>query len=255
MDNKYSVNKITILAICIIAVTFGLIASSFMLSRFMLKIQRTTEKSITVKGVAEKEITSDLAAFTVRVTVKSDKRPQGYTTLDNTVKVLQAKLDSLGFTENMRETANINCAEIYRTEKNVINGREVSHNVFDHYQLTYSVRIRTADVKLVEKNVLKLYELAARKIDVELTSPQYYISNPEQYKLELVDQASASATERAQIAAKQCGSRLGALMTARQGVIQINAVASNDTTDYGVYDTSSIQKVIRLVMTMEFELK
>ena len=103
--------------------------------------------------------------------------------------------------------------------------------------------------------MLKIYELTARKQDVSVTDPQYYISNPEQYKLALVNEASASAAERARTAARQSGSELGPLMTARQGVIQITRPASNDTSDYGMYDTSSVQKVIRLVMTMEFALK
>jgi hypothetical protein len=255
MEKSHSASKIIIIAICAAAVTVGVTVSSFMLSRFMLRIQKTTEKSITVKGVAEKEITSDLGAFTASVSIKSANRPQGYATLDGAGKVLTAKLDSLGFTGDMRETAQISCVEIYRTEKNVINNREVSNQVFDHYKLTYSVRVRTGNVKLIASNALKLYELTARQMDVEISTPQYYISDPEQYKLELVDKASASAAERARVAAQQSGSRLGALMSARQGVIQITAVASNDTSDYGIYDTESIQKIIRLVMTMEFELK
>ena len=35
--------------IAVIALTAGIVLSSFMLSRFMLKIQHSTEKSITVK--------------------------------------------------------------------------------------------------------------------------------------------------------------------------------------------------------------
>ena len=115
--------------------------------------------------------------------------------------------------------------------------------------------MRTKDVQVVEKNVLKIYELAAQRLDVFVGKPEYYISNPEQYKLELVDQASASAAERARIAAAQSGSAIGSLITARQGVIQITRQASNDTSDYGVYDTTSVNKIIRLVMTMEFALK
>ena len=85
--------------------------------------------------------------------------------------------------------------------------------------------------------------------------PRYFISNPEQYKLELVNAASASAAQRARTAAHHSGSELGPLMEARQGVIQITAPASTDTSDDGIYNTNSVQKVIRLVMTMKFALK
>ena len=248
-------STVAIVAISIAAITIGMICSAFMLSRFMLKIQRTTEKSITVKGVAEKQVKSDVAAFNCSVRVKGKNKSEGYASLEKAIKILCAKLDNLGFTADMREDENISCVEIYRTLTTKERGKETSENIFDHYSLTYSVRIRTDKVDVVAKNILKIYELTARKMDVCVGTPQYFISNPEQYKLALVNEASASAAERAKTAAQHSGSALGALMTARQGVIQITCPASTETSDYGMYDTQSVHKVIRLVMTMEFELK
>lgn len=252
--NKPPANLV-IIAISIVAVTAGIIISSFMLSRFMLKIQHSTEKSISVKGVAEKMITSDLAAFNCSISVKGNTRAEGYAAVEKASQVLCAKLDSLGFVADMREDESITCEEMYRTVTTKEKGKEVVNTYFDHFKLTYSVRVRTNNVKLVEKNVLKIHELAIRKLNVSVSTPKYFINNPEQYKLELVNAASASAAERARTAARQSGSELGALMEARQGVIQITAPASNDTSDYGVYDTDSVHKVIRLVMTMKFALK
>ena len=248
-------STVVLIAIIISAVTIGMVFSAFMLSRFMLKIQRTTEKSITVKGVAEKQVKSDIAAFNCSVSVKSKNKAEGYAALDKSANILFAKLKSLGFTDDMREDNNITCTEIYRTITVKERGKESKEDIFDHYVLTYSTRIRTNKVDIVAKNVLKIYELISRKLDVSVGTPQYFISNPEQFKLELVNAASASAAERARTAASNSGSKLGALMTARQGVIQITRPASSETSDYGMYDTESVHKVIRLVMTMEFALK
>ena len=248
-------STVVLISFAIAAVTIGMIFSAFMLSRFMLKIQRTTEKSITVKGVAEKQVKSDIAAFNCSISVKAKTKAEGYAALEKNAAILCSKLDSLGFTENMREDNNINCVEIYRTVTVKEKGKESKEEIFDCYSLTYSVRIRTNQVDLTAKNILKIYELTARKLDVSVGSPKYFISNPEQFKLELVNAASASAAERARTAASHSGSKLGALMTARQGVIQITRPASSETSDYGMYDTESVHKVIRMVMTMEFALK
>jgi len=248
-------SSVLLVSAAIIAITIGMTISAFMLSRFMLKVQHATERSIKVKGVAEKVITSDLAAFTCSVSIKAQNRAEGYVALKQAAKKLSDKLTALGFTEKMRYDKDISCCEVNKTVKTISNGKEVSNSYFDHYYFTYSLRVCTTDVKLVAKNVLKIYELTSNKLDVSASTPQYYISNPEQFKLELVDQASAAAAERARTAARQSGSRLGPLMTARQGVIQITSPASNETSDYGVYNTSSIDKVMRLVMTLEFEIK
>ena len=250
-----SAAKVTLITFSIIAIVAGMVISAFFLSRFMLKVQRTTEKSISVKGVAEKEILSDVAAFYCIISVKNTNRSEGYTELNKCIGVLHKKLISLGFKESMFEDKSIACETKNRTITVKENGKDVTKSIFDHYYLTYSVRVRTKDVRLVEQNVLKIYELAAQKYDIGVGNPQYYISNPEQYKLELVDKASASAAERARVAAGQSGSKLGALIKARQGVIQITAPASSETSDDGVYNTSSISKVMRMVMTLEFSLK
>lgn len=221
----------------------------------MLKIQRTTEKSIVVKGVAEKEVSSDLGSFDCSVTVKDADKSKGYIKLNNAKNMLVKKLDTLGFTSDMRFDENISCNEHYKTLTTYNNGRKTESQVFSHYEFTYSLAVRSANVDLIAKNVLHIHSLLLNKLDVSVTTPSYYISNPEQYKLELVNLASASAAERARVAAKQSGSDLGPLMTARQGVIQITSPASTETSDYGVYNTSSPKKIIRLVMTMEFALK
>jgi hypothetical protein len=167
-----------------------------MLSRFMLRIQHASEKQITVKGVAEKLVTSDLAAFTCSVTSKGQNRIAGYKALEQDKKNLLAKLDSLGFTAQMREDENISCDAHYRTVKTKdAKGKETTNTIFSHYELVYSLRVRTGNVQLVSRNLLKIHELAAQGMNVSVGNPQYFINNPEQYKLELVNAASASAAQ------------------------------------------------------------
>lgn len=247
---------VTAASFALIALIAGIVVSAFMLSRFMLKIQHSTEKKITVKGVAEKAVTSDVAAFTCSVKAKGNDKVAGYRALEANKKRFLAYLDALGFTSSMREDEEISCYAQYRTvRKKDARGNETSESIFSHYELTYSLRVRTSNVQLVAGKVLKLHGLAAQGVDLTVGTPQYFINNPEQYKLELVNAASASAAQRARTAAQHSGSELGPLMEARQGVIQITAPASTESSDSGVYDTGSVQKVIRLVMTMKFALK
>ena len=247
---------VTAASVALIAITAGIVVSSFMLSRFMLKIQHSTEKKITVKGVAEKLVTSDVAAFSCSVEAKGKDRANGFKALEKNKKLFLAKLDSLGFTAAMRSDESISCEARYNTIRTKdAQGRENSTTQFSHYELSYSVRVCTSNVQLVARNVLKIHELNAQGLEVNVESPRFYITNPEQFKLELVNAASYSAAQRAKTAAEHSGSTLGPLMEARQGVIQITAPASSDTSDEGMYDTRSVQKVIRMVMTMKFSLK
>ena len=255
MEKNCSAVKITLFSLTLISIIVGMTISSYMMSRFMLKIQKTTEKSITVKGVAEKEIVSDLATFVCSVSVKSKDKTDCYNQLTNAANILNKKLELTGFPESVRFDKSIVCHERFENTRTTINGKTVEKDVFAYYEMIYSLTVRTKDVAELGNNVLKLHSLAQNGVNISVSAPEYFISNPEQYKLELVNQACASAAERAKIAASQSGSTLGTLITARQGVIQITAPASSDTSDYGTYNTSSLRKVIRLVMTMEFSLK
>ena len=63
MEKNCSTARIITISVVVVSIIVGMTISAFMLSRFMLRIQNTTEKSITVKGVAEKEVKADLASY------------------------------------------------------------------------------------------------------------------------------------------------------------------------------------------------
>lgn len=255
MEKNCSTARIITISVVVVSIIVGMTISAFMLSRFMLRIQNTTEKSITVKGVAEKEVKADLASFSCTLKVSAKEKSVGFAKLNNAQAMLDKKLEMLGFTKDMRFDESITCAADYNIITQRDNGVVTERREFAGYDFTYLITIRTSNVALVTENVLKINTLVRNNVDVTVSEPQYFVKNPEQYKLELVNLASASAAERAKVAASQSGSSLGPLMTARQGVIQITSPASTETSDYGVYNTSSPVKIIRLVMTMTFNLK
>jgi hypothetical protein len=60
---------------------------------------------------------------------------------------------------------------------------------------------------------------------------------------------------RAEELAKNSGSEVGKLKYASQGVFQITPVNSTDVSDYGIYDTTTIEKSIKAVVTIEYSIK
>ena len=161
----------------------------------------------------------------------------------------------MGVKPEWLENEFVNYSRITKTTRIKSGNIETVKEEFKHYLFERSYRIRSTDVNKIEEASLKLYSLVANGIDIYVSPAKYFITNPEQYKIELVDHATASAYQRANIVASKCGSKLGNLLNARQGVIQITPPASNETSDYGTYDTSTIKKVMRLVMTLDIALQ
>ncbi len=252
------VKKFSLLTVgCVLLLTGGVVASAALLSRFALNIKSSDEreKTVTVKGVGEKNIIADLGAFECEISCTAKDIPSGYLEINRINKILHAKLHELKISKEWIENEFMQYHPVYKTVRIKENTRESTQEVFSHYHFEKSFRIRSNDVKTLENAALQLYSLSGGGINIKISSVEYYISNPEQYKLELVDMATKSAWQRANTVASTCGAQLGKLITARQGVIQITRPASNDTSDYGMYDTRTINKVMRLVVTLVFSLE
>jgi hypothetical protein len=61
--------------------------------------------------------------------------------------------------------------------------------------------------------------------------------------------------ERARTLADGSGSRVGRLINASQGVIQVLARGAIDGGEWGQYDTSTIDKTLRVVVSLEYAVE
>jgi len=236
----------------------GMVASSMALSRFAVKIQTKSsyeDKKIEVKGVAERTVKSDLASLHCNVTVKNPSLKDGYAAIDSAYERLMSKIQECGFSKDEILDESLSYYPEYITSYYYENQIQKEQKKFSLYLFRRSLRIKTSKVDLMAKNYLKLNSLMKEGISIELNSPEYYISNPEQYKLELLDEATISARNRAQTIAGRTGGKITGLIHGRQGVIQIIRPASTDSDDGGYYDVTSVDKVIRLVVSLQFSVE
>ena len=127
-------------------------------------------------------------------------------------------------------------------------------NIIDYYAATRKLRINTQNVDALQQLGRALYDLNSEGIRISLTGPDFFVSNLDPIKLELVESATANGKERAQLMAQSSGESLGALTSAQQGVIQITKKNSSATSSWGIYDTETIEKVVKLVVTLEYEI-
>jgi hypothetical protein len=84
---------------------------------------------------------------------------------------------------------------------------------------------------------------------------EYYYNKLADLRLDLLTKATENAKERAQRIAQSTGAQINFLQSAATGVFQVTAKNSVDVSDYGVYDTTSIDKKITAVVKTSFSLK
>ena len=133
------------------------------------------------------------------------------------------------------------------------NGR-TSNEVFG-YVLNQSVEIKSKDVRLVETVSKSITELIKEGIEIQSHRPEFIFTGLEQLKLELLGNATKNAYDRAKALAENSRGKVGALNSASQGVFQITPVDSTDVSDGGEYDTTTIEKKVKAVVTLEYHIE
>ena len=83
---------------------------------------------------------------------------------------------------------------------------------------------------------------------------QYFYTRLASLRVQLLAAATKDAQARARKIAGSTGARLGQLMTASSGVIQVTPLNSTQISNQGSYDTSTIQKQVTAVVRASFAL-
>ncbi len=239
--------RVLAIAITGIVLAGGMVGSAYFLSRFMLKVQNTHENTIEVKGVAEQEIKADIGTFSVTIQTESPTVREGFARINSDNAKVMARLRKEGFKDGELTEDNFESYSVNRT----IREGDRRWEVFSHFNCSKTIQVRSANVELVRSVALRLEALLLEGVDIRISTPKFLVTNLEQYKLELITAATNAGIKRASAIAEQCHARVGRILTARQGVIQINRPGSVEDSYSGVYDTTTIEKVIRIVVTLD----
>ena len=118
-----------------------------------------------------------------------------------------------------------------------------------------SLVINSRDIQKIEKAAKDAYLLDEIGISIE-QKPQYLVSNLEEIKMSLIANATKNAHSRANEFAKVGGVKVGAMRSASQGAFYILPESgSDDDSDYGgAYDKATINKIARVVVTINYAI-
>lgn len=204
---------------------------------------------ITVKGYAEMNVKADTGSLKTTVRHNGETNAKAYTLAGESLDKVRAMVrQHLGDDFEIVELA----TKVTQTFKLDANGKRT--NTVDYYTATRTVRVNTTNVVGLEKLGRALYDLNAENIPITVKGPEYFVSNLNDLKFDLVEKATANGKQRAEIMANSSGEAIGSLLSARQGVIQVTKPNSTETSSWGVYDTETIEKVVKLVVTVEYEI-
>ena len=229
-----------------VVVAVALVVSTVVGGWFFVKGKRG-DQTITVTGSAKKRITSDLVVWKSAVSYQAPVLSEAYRSLSEAVPKVKAYLVSKGIAENQITVSAISSQTLHSKNSDGTDSSEISG-----YSLRQELSVRSTEVLKIAQIAREATELINQGILIESMAPEYLYTKLGDLKIEMLAEAAKDAKVRAEQIAQSTGSSIGSVRTARMGVLQITAADSNEVSDYGMNDTTSLEKDITAVVNIGF---
>jgi hypothetical protein len=210
---------------------------------------RAADRSVSVKGVAERTVRADVGLWPLRIVAA-----------DNDLELAQRKIAQ----DRRTVLAFLARFELDSTATE-LQGFEVVDTRANPYQpggaanrfiITTTVMVRTGHPERIRDASQRVGDLVAAGVVLSsggpgFGGPTYLFTRLNDYKPQMVAEATANARRAAAEFARQSGSRVGGIRRASQGVFEI---LPRDAAP-GVMQEGQMQKTLRVVATVEYQLR
>jgi uncharacterized protein len=180
---------------------------------------RIGDRSVSVRGLAEREVDADLVIWPLVFKEAGNDLAQLQRTVDTKREVIARFLESAGF---KRSEISYSATMINDTQAELY-GNPQSQARF-RYVAQATVTLLSGDVAAVKKTIEQSGQLVAQGIALTgnwESRPQYSFTGLNEIKPEMIEAATKSAREAAEKFATDSGSKVGKIKSASQGLFEI----------------------------------
>lgn len=233
-------------------ISISVILSSAFLSNAWIS-SHTRPKVVSVTGSARRDFSSDLMVWQANVSRFSKNLREANQALSKDVEKIKQFLKKNNIKESEYNFTPIQIKREYDIRYNE-NGLQVS-NTFLGFTVSQRLTLETKNIETAERMISKIGELINEGMEFDAQNPDYFYTQLSNLKIQLLEEATKDAKNRAEIIAKNAGSKLYKLKNASMGVFQITAQNSNENYDWGgTFNTESKNKTISITVKLEYEL-
>ncbi len=240
--------------------SFGLIISAALISNAMNKANKD-ENRITVKGVAERRIKADKALINILISDKNENLDELKKSISEKEKlatdlIKNLKIDSNDYSiGNLRIQPNyIEASSNVKQQTTAISTPIMQNAKISDYEGVETISIVTKDIDKVEEFFQKLLELKLQSNNIQINEPEFFITNIERYKKDMVVDASRNAEIRAIEMLKVNNNEIGGLKNISQGQFEI-LEDTEDVRKINENEANQIYKKMRVVVTATYLIK
>ncbi len=210
---------------------------------------RLADRSVTVKGVAERAVKADIALWPMRIVASGMELGPTQDKIATDQRAVRRFFATYGI-----DSAKVELLSLEVTDKRS-NPYEGSPGAA-RFAINATLVARTDEPERIREASQRVGELVASGVALSSgggwgTGPTYLFTRLNELKPAMLAEATASAREAASEFAKRSGARVGTIRRATQGQFEI---LPRDQAP-GIPEGSQLEKVLRVVATLEYELK
>jgi hypothetical protein len=222
-------------------------------------------KTLAVTGSARKAILSDLITWSGVITAKDTNLVRAYDALKVGADKVKRFLITNGIPETNITMSAINTVRRFHQEiipaPASTSGSQshpptvITTDKVESYTLSQSISINSSDMDKVPWASRAVTSLIKEGVEIDSGTPSYLYTKLSELKINMLAEATKDATARAEQIIENARGRLGTLVEARMGVMQINPKGISATSAEGNNDTTSYEKEITAVVSVRFEVR
>lgn len=233
LDNR---NRTLLIATSIGAI--GIMAGGWFAGSGLVRM-KDSERAVTVRGVAERDVRADLATWTISYSASADTLEAAQAEADADTRALRAYFTELGFPATALNSAGVSV-------------NSFNNNGIPTFTVQMRQQFRSTDIARAQRAVAQQFDLVRRGVSLaEGSAMSYAFTGLNAIKPPMVAEATRDARRSAEQFAQDSGASVGRIRSATQGYFEITA-RDGVSENYGVSDTPD--KRVRVVTTVQYYL-
>jgi hypothetical protein len=227
-----------------VIIGIAIIVSSIVFGIFFYQ-SKQTQQTVQVIGFAGKDFESDIVKWTVSLSVRVGLTdlPEGYERLAKELNLFRDIWASAGIPSTEFKVFPVSVMDEYG------NGQK------NGYLVEQRIYIVSNAIDEIEKIAVNPELFVKKGLAFNSSQIEFFSSAIDAIKVDLLSQATQNARERAAKIIETTDMKIDKLISAKAGVFQITEPLSTEVAGYGIYDTSSRRKNIKVTVSAVFSLK
>jgi hypothetical protein len=226
----------------------GLTTSGYALGDGFRRYKLAEQRSVTVRGVSERNVTADLATWSISFSHEGSDLGSVQQSVDQQARVVRTFFERAGFRAGEVTDSDVSLSREQPTDRE---GNPVGP---ESLTVRRSIQLRSDQVMKARAAYAAQAELLRNGVELSGSSISYTFTGLNRLKPEMIAEATRNARRSADQFAKDSGASVGAIKTASQGYFSVGARDGEDCDNCGSSGGSSPYQKVRVVTTIDYDI-